>query len=321
MKMHKKVMIFILSFILLSPLAPFQTVKQAHAIEDAIIAIVNDELITLRDLKDYIRSTYVGLIAEGIPDNQIRDIMLDLEINGLQKLIEDKLILSEAKSIGLKIRPELIEERVEEVKQRYRSENEFLEALVQHGVTITDMRNKIIEQLKIKFIVDHKIRNTIYVNPQEITEYYTQHSSRFKKGEQIVLDSIFIPFSPSQEDSQVREIANTVYDLLVNQKQPFNEVAAKYSQAPSIGKVDRGQLKPDLEKVVFDLDEGMISAPYKMDNGYYIFKMNKKTTADIMPLESAKDLIKQRLYNEKFQSRLVEWIDELKENAYIEIKK
>ena len=64
------------------------------AVDDTIIAVVNDELITLKDLKDYIRQTYAQLKTEGVEETTIKEIMLDLEVNGLDKLIQDKLVLS-----------------------------------------------------------------------------------------------------------------------------------------------------------------------------------------------------------------------------------
>ena len=129
-----------------SLLLTFSWSQPSLAVEDAIIAIVNDELITLKDLKDYVRSTYVSLVAEGLDDTQIQAHMKDMEINGTNKLIEDKLILSKANNIGIKVREALVDERIEEMQSKYGSEQKLVEALIKNGATLTDLRNKI--QLK-----------------------------------------------------------------------------------------------------------------------------------------------------------------------------
>ena len=147
-------------------------------VEDAIIAIVNDELITLKELKDYAQSTYVSLVAEGLSDAQIQGEMKDMEESGLNKLIEDKLILSKANLIGINVREGIIDERVNEVKERYDSEQLLIDALVKNGATMTDLRNKIRDQFKTKFIVDHEVKSKIYVNPQEVTNYYEQNKNQ-----------------------------------------------------------------------------------------------------------------------------------------------
>ena len=86
-------------------------VTAVSALEDAIVAVVEQEIITLKDLKEYIHATYVNLVAEGLPEKELEKTMLDLEINGINKLIEDKLILNEANRIGLEIREKLIDEK------------------------------------------------------------------------------------------------------------------------------------------------------------------------------------------------------------------
>src|SRR3990167_4068592 len=120
------------------------------AIEDAIIAIVNDELITLNELKGYVQSTYISLVAEGRTDEEIQSFMRDMEANGTNKLIEDKLILSQANKVGIEVREELVDERIAKVREKYGSEQGLVDALVKNVATITDLRKKIRDQLKIK---------------------------------------------------------------------------------------------------------------------------------------------------------------------------
>ncbi|MCK5180583.1 MAG: SurA N-terminal domain-containing protein, partial [Candidatus Omnitrophica bacterium] len=125
----------------------------SFAVEDAIIAVVNDELITLKDLKDYAQSTYASLVAQGMSESQIQSIMRDLEENGINKIIEDRLILSSANETGLEVREELVDERIDALKEKYGSEKNLVNALVMTGATLTDLRNKVRDEMKIKFIV------------------------------------------------------------------------------------------------------------------------------------------------------------------------
>ena len=73
------------------------------AIEDGILAVVNDEVITHRDLQEYINATYVSLATQGYSQDKLDEVMQDMQKNGLTKLIEDKLILSRAKELGMTI--------------------------------------------------------------------------------------------------------------------------------------------------------------------------------------------------------------------------
>ena len=296
----------------------FSYVPKSYAVADAIIAVVNDELITLKELKDYVRSTYIGLVAEGMPDEQLKKVMKDLEINGINKLIEDKLILSKANEIGIIVRDELVDERLEGIKKRYPSEQAFMDSLIQNGASISDLRKKILNQLKIKFVIDHAIKSKIRVNPKAVTEYYENNKTDFIKPERVQLDSIYIAFkdNPQQARTQSEEAKH-----LLAEGKDFKEIAKLYSDTPSIGTVERGQVLPKIEKVIFSLKEGEISDVIEIkDTGIYIFKLIKKLPAEKASIEEVKDVISQRLHQKKFREDILFWIEKLKMDAYIEIK-
>jgi len=287
------------------------------AMEDAIIAVVNNELITLKDLKDYVHSTYVSLVAEGMSDADIKKTMAGLELNGTIQLIEDKLILSKAKNIGIEVREILVDERIDAMRKKYNSEQDFIDAVVNTGATITDLRNKIRDQLKIKFIIDHMVRSKIYVNPQEVTDYYEKNKSDFGKAARINLESIFIPFGDDKEASlaKVGEVLTKI-----EERADFNDLIEQYSQAPSVGIIERGHLLAPIEETAFNLELNETSSAVEVENGTYIFKLIGKVPPEIAALEYVKDSIYDLLFKQKFKSQFMKWLEELKEDAYIEIK-
>lgn len=296
----------------------FNPVK-SHALEDAIVAIVNDELVTLKDLRDYVHATYVSLIAEGIPQSQLKEAMRELETNGITKLIEDKLILSKANQLNLVVRDKIVEDRLKDIKDKYPSEQVFLDSLVANGATITDLRNKIVDQMKIKYVVENQVRSKIFVNPQEVTKYYNEHIESYKNKEQVNVESIFIPF----ETADKTETYKRAYEAqnLIKEGKDFMAVTLDYSSIPSLGKVERGQLMPEIENKIFSMNIGDISEPVEVENGLYIFKLVDQFPAQTLPLEEVKDKITDTLFKDKFKKQLAAWLTKLKKDAYIEIKK
>lgn len=302
--------IFISVIVLTSPLP-------SCAVDDAIIAVVNDEVITLKDLRDYIRQTYVSLIAEGVEEQQLKAMMLELESDGINKLVEDRLILTRAKAIGIDVREKLIEQRLDEIKQRYPSEEVFLGALVKNGANITELRDKILDQLKIKFVVEHEVKSKIFVNPQEVTEFYEQNKDSFQKNERVNLESICITFLEDKEAARQR--AKAALEL-IGQGADFLEVAKQYSDTPSVGVVERGQLQPAIEEVVFNLRENEVSPLMEAGTGIYIFMLKGKIPSETAEIKEVKDQIYQFLFTKKFRDSFTQWLQRLRENAYIEIK-
>jgi parvulin-like peptidyl-prolyl isomerase len=290
---------------------------QTFAVDDAIIAVVNDEVITLKDLRDYIHKTYVSLVADGLKEEDLKAVMMDLEQNGIDKLIEDKLMISRANQIGIDVRSKLVDDRMAELQAKYGSEQALVDALIKNGATITDLRNKILEQLKIKFAIDHEVKSKIVVNPQEVTQYFEQNKRDFQKEERVNLESIYIAFIGDKESALRR--AQEALEF-INKGEDFMEVSRKYSDTPSIGVVEKGQLLPEVEENVFKLREGEISSLIETDSGIYLFKLKGKASSQDADLKDVKGQIYKYIFHLKFKDRIDKWLRRLKQDAYIEIK-
>ncbi len=288
-----------------------------HAVEDAIIAVVNDDIITLKNLKDYIHSLFTQLKMEGRRDSEIQSIMQGMERDGIVRLIEDKLILTEANRIGLEVRPEIIDQRLAEIKQAYKSEQDFLKALLAEGATISELKTKLNDQFKIKFMVEREVRSKVVVNPQEVTDYYKKNFESFQQPAKVELLSIYIP--KNNDIDSARQQAKDIL-LQVIEGKDFKVLMDTYSLGTPVGTIAKGQVLPAIENAVFGLKEGEVSKIIELEEGLYIFKAIKQTPHQIATLDEVKDIITEKIFQDKFRERFNIWIQELKKQAYIDIK-
>ncbi|HLD88055.1 MAG TPA: SurA N-terminal domain-containing protein, partial [Candidatus Omnitrophota bacterium] len=97
----------ILTFAFLIP----AVTAMAAQLNDTIIAIVNSEAITLKDLRDHIGGIYRQLKVENKSAQEINEIMATYEQKGVNQLVEDRLILAAANEKGLEIRQEAVNKR------------------------------------------------------------------------------------------------------------------------------------------------------------------------------------------------------------------
>ncbi len=304
------------SFILITTCA-FGYPMLSWGINDAIIAVVNEEVITLKDLHEYLQAMYMQLIAEGKSPAQIDKIMTTYEANGLNRLIEDKLLVNEANQKGMEVRQKAVDDRINEIKNKYPSEKAFMDSLIHEGLTLTDLKNKITDQFKARYVVEFEVKKKIFVNPQEVNNYYEKNIQNFVKPERIDLESIFIPLEDDKNLS--RQKADEALQAIKG-GQDFQKVAPKYTQTPSVGIIERGQMKTELENIAFDLKEGEVSEAIETDDGVYIFKIKKKYPSEAQALQEVKNEIYNLIFQEKFQTRLKAWLEKLRKQAYVEIK-
>ncbi|MCK5179488.1 MAG: peptidyl-prolyl cis-trans isomerase, partial [Candidatus Omnitrophica bacterium] len=88
----------------------------------------------------------------------------------------------------------------------------------------------------------------------------------------------------------------------------------------SVGIVEQSELLPLVEETVFNLDMNAVSSLVETESGIYIFKLIGEFPAEISSLGDVKGAVHDLIYKEKFKNLFVDWLEKLKNEAYIEIK-
>ncbi len=277
--------------------------------QDKAIAVVNNEIITQKDLEDFlnfIRLQYSRQFQGKVLEEKVNSMKRDL----LQRLIEDRLILQQAKLAKITYEPSKVKARIDETKKRYGSESDFEADLAKQGLVRADLENKIGEQMLMYNLIEQKVRSKIMVRPDEITSFYSQNKEQFLKPEERILTLIIL-----QDES----IAKTVsYQLRLGTK--LEELAGKFIFTTDKLSASAGQqLRPEIEDAVFKLGIGEISNPVKVDTQYFVFRLDDIIPSQQLSLAQAQDKIREYLFEKKMQEELAKWIDELKKQSYIKI--
>ncbi len=309
----QNISLLVIGFLFLIPRAHAQN---THT--DAIIAVVNDDVITLKDLRQYIAGIAGQLRVENKSPDEIRQIMRDYEQKGLDKLIEDKLILAAANDKGIEIRGDIVDKRMKEIKGGYAGENDFLNALNAQGVTVSDLQQKLTDQLKVKYEVDMEVREKIFINPQDVTGYYNNHKFEFTRKPMVNLQSIFVSFDKRSKQEAHSRADEARSRMLAGED--FDKIFQKYSDSSSVGEVQQGQMVDAVENVVFNLKLKEVSDPVEVENGIYVFKAIGISPGKQQTLAEVKDRIYNKLLDDQFQAKFREWVDKLRGKAYVEIK-
>ncbi len=307
-----KVLFFLFFIPAICSLPGFLNLKVTLAVayaQDAVVAVVNNEIITQKDLNDFfnfMRMQYSRDYSGKALESKLQNMKLDL----LERLIEDRLILQEAKSEKVAIDLNRLKAKVADIKKRYPSDKALEQDLAKQGLVPADLENKIREQFLMFNIVDAKVRSKIVIGPDEITNFYNQHKREFLKPETRELDV----FALDEEN-----LAKTlVYNLRLGKKP--EELAGVYPFRLSKMNASVGDdLRKEIQDVVFKLGTLEISNPVKIDDKYYIFRLDNILGSQQLSLAEAQSKIHAYLFEIKMQEGLTRWLDELRKHAYIKI--
>ncbi|MDD5560506.1 MAG: peptidyl-prolyl cis-trans isomerase [Candidatus Omnitrophica bacterium] len=277
--------------------------------QDKMVAVVNNEVITQKDLNDFlnfIRVQYSRELSGKALEEKVNSARPDL----LQRLIEDRLMLQEAKNEKITIEPARIKAKIDEIKKRYALESDFERELAKQGLVQADLENKIREQMLSFSVVEQKVRSKIAIRPDEVTDFYNQNKRQFVKPEERVLTVVTL-----QDENAAKSLSRSL-----RQGEKMEDLAVKYSFTVDKLSASSGQdLRGEIEGVVFKLGMGEISDPIKIDGQYYIFRLDDIIGSRQLNLAQSQDKIQAYLFDKKMQERLTKWLDELKKQSYIKI--
>ena len=310
---------FILALICAAGLGGAGRVLAADTV-NRIVAVVNDEVVTEGDVAAYLQALRgQGELPAPPPGRTetVREMVL-------QRLIEQRLILQEAKRSGVQVDVDELLERFDALKSQFDSPEEFEQSLLEAGLSAGALKQQLRNQLLVQRVIDAKVRSTISVSPQEVARELAVHPEEAKPGDRFRVAHILIRVTDTRSEPQARELIQRLHDQLARGAD-FAAVAKQYSEDPhreeggNMGWVAPGELLPELDAALTSLKPGELSEPIRTRLGWHLVRVEERRDPSSLSVTEANRAVYQRLYQRKFQEAFVKWLEGLKRKAYIEI--
>jgi peptidyl-prolyl cis-trans isomerase C len=239
--------------------------------DSPVVAQVGDNKITLDDLKARLQETpaaYQQYIASAEGRRQF-----------LNLLIREKVLLSEAKSLGISRDP-AYQTAVEKYK------NDSKRRLQEYE-----------ETLQVESALRRLRATDLAVTDTEVDKYYTDHRDEYDKPVEILASHILVS---SEQDAQTA-LAR------IKSGEPFEKVAREMSKDPATaihgGKLTpfhRGMLPPEFEDAAFALKPGELSGIVKTQFGFHIIKILGEKQLPARSGADIKEDVRSKLERDKF---------------------
>jgi peptidyl-prolyl cis-trans isomerase SurA len=291
-----------------------------------VVAIVNDDVITLHELNKKIKEM-TGLTPDDLSFGD-KKTYLETRRKILALLIDEKITQWKVKELGIRVNSTQIDAAIERIKKTNQWTHEDLIArLKEEGLTYETFREKIKKDLERFRLINSVVQSKIIVREEQLKQYYENHKEEFSSKEIVHLAGIFLMRKNPNDEDELRELSRKMEDILtrLNEGEDFGELAQKFSQGPGaqekgdLGQFQTDQLKQQLRKVIEDMPEGGISAPIIRANGIQIVKLIKRHDAKTKPFEEVRDIIYMMLYKDEANKSYESWMKELRESSYTKI--
>ncbi|MGD2185891.1 MAG: SurA N-terminal domain-containing protein [Desulfobacterales bacterium] len=321
---------FLWGFIFNIGVFPFRVLAADAVVVDRIVAVVNEDLITLYDLNKTFEPYEENIKALEYAPEKERETLFKLRTDLLNRLIDRKLTDQIIKKNNIEVSEKEIDTALERLKEARSLTDEDLRAgLSRQGITLEEYRKNIKQQLLRTKLVNREIKSKIVITEKDIKNYYDAHREKYAGETKYHIWNIFIKLPKFADESAKSTAFEKMESVITKLKQgrTFESLAADDSDSPmapkgaDLGLYRLNELSSQLRKVVVDMKAGDFSPIIETDFGYQIIYVQKIVKTDAKLLAEVKSEIQEILYNEAVDNRFKAWLEELRKGAHIKIIK
>ncbi len=295
---------------------------------ERIVALVNDEVITLSELEEAGSRFFEEVKKSSVPAEREAKLSKARE-EVLGQLIENKLLDQEIKSKKIEVPDRDVDGAIKEIMEHNRlTENDLKKSLAKNGVTYSLYRQHIRENIGKMRLINREIKSKIVIKEEDIRKAYKENSKEYMEPLEVKVQQIFFPipqFAGEEEIQALRKEAEAIVEKS-RKGEDFTELARNYSKGVEasgggvLGFFKPKELRPELDEVVFKLKPGEISDPVRSVDGFHILRVMERKGGEPRPFVEVQNKIRDEMMQAEAERQFQEWMKALKAKAYIEIK-
>jgi peptidyl-prolyl cis-trans isomerase SurA len=250
--------------------------QPARGQEATIAAVVNNNSITSVDLNHRVN---LVLFATGLP--RTPEVAQRLRPQVLDTMIDETLEMQAAKDAGIDVAQREIDSVLANMEQQNKLPPGGLDAfLANKGVEKPALERQIKASLSWSKLVERKFASQATVGEDEIDDELARIKENLDKPRSLVSE-IFLAVDASDQDARVKQAAERIVQQLRNGAS-FDALARAFSQNAAaasggdLGWLVPGQLDPQLDQYLKQMQPGQLVGPVRTTDGYHILALRDR---------------------------------------------
>lgn len=265
---------------------------------DAIIAVVNNEVITRQELVERMQQVEQRMKNQGIALPPQQEFQRQL----LERMILDRAQLQLAKEYGIRVDDTMLDRAIARIaEQNKMTVPAFRSQLEREGTPFARFREEIREEIIMQRLREREVDNKIQISESEVDNYLAAEAGSTQSQQEYNVAHILVRIPENATAEQIAERRKRAEGVLQQLQAggDFAKLAATYSDATdALSGGDLGWRGPDrLPQLFLDslgaMKQGDISPIIKSSNGFHILKLSGKRGASVMKTGAAVGSVQQ----------------------------
>lgn len=270
---------FRVSLILFCGLLLTQPIAAAQSSLDSIVAVVDESVITERELADRIKLVAIEFNQSNrrLPKNEV------LHRQVLEVLINDSLLLQEANRRGIKITDGQLNQSMQRLaRQNKMSLSDFRKALIRDGLNYDNYRETIRREMTISTLGRQYSQRNATISDAEVDDFF-KISGGDDTNYEYRISHILIALPDAAPPEQVSEAQERAEEILVelNQGAEFDQLANKFStgdtalQGGDLGWRKKAEIPSLFTTQVLSMEANAYAGPIRSASGFHIIHLDE----------------------------------------------
>jgi parvulin-like peptidyl-prolyl isomerase len=297
----------------------------AQKVVEEIVAVVNDDIITLSEVRREYEMRVEAARAQ-LQGEEFEKYMEQMKSRLLDDLINDMLLLQLAKERNLNVADQ-VRMTLENVKKQnnLESDDELKRALASQGMEWNAWLKQVEQTSLQQAVIYSEVNRSIVLDDAEIVDYFKKHPDEFVEPEEYTLRAIYLKtldVEPAEIEARKKDV-----DAKLAAGEDFAGLAETAGDPPlkdvkgDLGTIKKGQLEATLQKAVDGLAKGGVSGWVETKNGWYLLRLEDKKDRRLPTFDEAKKQIEEKIFLQKQAAKMEEFIRGLKARSFVKILK
>jgi len=311
-------------FMLTAIVVPAQSF--AVEISDRVIALVNDEVITMSDLiaegGDEVTGDPDRVLPNGMTVAEAQDIVLE-------QLIAKALLNHAVKEFGIEVTRDDVDAAIkQQMEMNGLNKTQLMEVLAENDLTYAEYEEEVEYTIKKERLIAKRLGSHIIITDEEINAYFNEHKDDYKDLAEYRISEIIMGVSPDADTVTMNALMAEAEKIRNRAAagEDFAALAMEYSlssTAPDggdLGYMHPTDMEPGMLAYLSTLKVGEVSDVLALQNTVVILKLtDKRPIPGGITVDDVRMEIEYILSNERTIYFFEKWLDDLKEEAYITI--
>ena len=274
-----------------------------------------------RNFQEYLRERNINIGAIRHPAK-----LQVMRSEVLNQLIDRELLWQAARSAGIVVGEQEVDERIADMRTAFKSEAAFASRLASEGFTAEQFRSHWRKLLAVRRNLDAVAAREAPVTDAEIHAFYDGNPEKFLRPESVRARHILVSVQPDATPEARAAARARIGDLLRQLKAgaDFAALARAHSEdgarehGGDLGHFERGRMVPAFEQAAFALPPGEVSGIVQTEFGFHVIRVEEHTGGGTVPEAEARDQIRAFLAGRRARLAETREIDRLRKAARIE---